>query len=111
VNRSYCIGLGDISQLLWPETPEWQKTSCLKGVEGVLGGNGPEQSHNSWLEEKLATGWKYRPVKDPEKKEHPCFLSYDELPTAQRFKNTLFVTTVRGILSHYGLMSATSTEK
>ncbi len=25
VNRAYCIGTGDLSQLPWDQAPEWQK--------------------------------------------------------------------------------------
>lgn len=62
---------------------------------GVLRGNTPEQSHESWFAEKVATGWKYGPVKDPEKREHPCMVSYAELPPVQRQKDHVFVGTVR----------------
>lgn len=97
VNRAYCLALGDASQPPWEDAPEWQRVSAVKGVAGALAGNTPEQSHEGWLEEKRATGWKYGPVKDPEKKEHPCFVPYAELPPAQRHKDALFVTTVRAV--------------
>jgi len=97
VNRAYCLALGDTSQPSWEEAPDWQKSSALKGVAGALHGNTPEQSHEGWLAEKAATGWKYGPVKDPEKKEHPCYVPYAELPPAQRHKDVLFVTTVRAV--------------
>lgn len=61
----------------------------------MLRGNGPEQSHESWLKEKADTGWKYGPVKDPEKKEHPCFVPYSELSEAQKKKDEIFVGVVR----------------
>jgi hypothetical protein len=93
-NRAYCIALGDDSQPPWQDAPDWQKESARKGVIGALSGSTPEQSHASWLAEKAATGWKYGPVKDPEKKEHPCFLPYGELPEAQRVKDDIFVSTV-----------------
>ncbi len=96
-NRAYCLALGDASQPSWDNAPEWQRSSAIKGVEGVLRGNTPEQSHECWLEEKRATGWKYGPVKDPDKKEHPCFVPYSELPAAQRFKDHIFVTVVRTV--------------
>lgn len=69
--------------------------SAVKGVEGVLHGNNPEQSHECWLKEKHETGWKYGPVKDPGKKEHPCMVPYIELPPEQRVKDELFVGTVK----------------
>lgn len=97
VNRAYCLALGDTSQPAWDDAPEWQRISAIKGVDGVLAGNTPEQSHECWLEEKRATGWKYGPVKDPEKKEHPCFVPYSDLPPEQQAKDHLFVTTVRAV--------------
>lgn len=102
-NRAYCIALGDMSQAPWNEAPDWQRKSCIVGVKGVLeDGNGPRESHESWLKEKAATGWKYGPVKDPEKKEHPCFVAYDELPAEQRLKDTIFTTVVRTVAGALG---------
>jgi RyR domain len=102
-NRAYCLVLGDDSQTSWENAPEWQRTSAVNGVRGVLAGNNPEQSHESWLAEKAATGWKYGPVKDPEKKEHPCFLPYAELPAAQRAKDHVFTGVVRAMAEALGL--------
>jgi hypothetical protein len=97
-NRAYCIAIGDDSQPVWEEAPEWQKKSAIIGVEGVINGNTPEQSHESWLAVKQADGWKYGAVKDPDKKEHPCFVPYAALPPAQRVKDDIYVATVRSIL-------------
>ena len=94
-NRAYCLALGDLSQPSWEDAPEWQKSSARNGVKGALSGNTPEQSHESWLAEKKATGWAYGPVKDPEAKLHPCFVPYSELPSAQRAKDSIFITVVR----------------
>jgi hypothetical protein len=94
VNRAYCLTIGDTSQPSWEEAPEWQKTSACNGVLGAINGATPEESHESWLAEKRETGWKYGPVKDPEKKEHPCFVPYAELPEAQQVKDLLFTSAV-----------------
>lgn len=101
-NRAYCMGVGDNSQLTWEEAPDWQRISAKNGVQGVLDGNTPEQSHESWLMEKEATGWKYGPVKDPEAKEHPCFVPYADLPPAQRLKDEIYVATVRSLAKTFG---------
>jgi hypothetical protein len=102
VNRAYCVGIGDNSQPAWEEAPDWQKSSAVNGVSGVLNGNTPEQSHESWLAEKAATGWKYGAVKNPEAKEHPCFVPYGELPPEQKAKDLLFVTVVRAVAAARG---------
>lgn len=96
-NRAYCIAIGDNSQSQWDHAPQWQRDSAINGVAGVLSGNTPEQSHISWLKEKEANGWKYGPIKDADKKEHPCFVSYDELPDDQKQKDHLFVSVVRAM--------------
>lgn len=90
-NRAYCQAIGDNSQKSWGESPEWQKESARNGVLFHLNGDhGPEASHESWLAEKRADGWKYGPVKNPETKEHPCFVPYSELPLEQKAKDYIF---------------------
>jgi RyR domain len=96
-NRSYCELLGDTSQVPWEEAPGWQRESARNGVIGVLAGNSPRESHESWLREKRDTGWKFGPVKDPDRKEHPCMVPYNELPEAQRMKDHIFVGVVRAV--------------
>ena len=106
-NRAYCLAFGDESQPSWDDAPDWQRTSCLNGVRGVLvDGNGPRESHASWLEEKRANGWKWGPVKDPAKKEHPCFVPYDELPPEQKAKDAIFVTVVTAMAKALGARTA-----
>lgn len=102
VNRAYCLALGDVTQLPWEDAPEWQKTSAAKGVIGAIEGATPEQSHEGWLAEKREAGWKFGPVKDPDKKEHPCFVPYGALPAAQRAKDGLFVMTVCAVAKALG---------
>jgi hypothetical protein len=95
-NRAYCATIGDNSQPAWEEAPDWQKQSAIKGVEfhltALRSGNkpSPSASHESWLAEKREAGWKFGPVKDAEKKEHPCFIPYDGLPVEQRLKDYIF---------------------
>lgn len=98
-NRHYCQSLGDFTQLLWIEAPVWQQDSAIKGVRFHLANPdaGCSASHESWLKEKEATGWKYGEVKDPAKKEHPCFVPYKELPVEQQVKDALFVGIVRAL--------------
>jgi hypothetical protein len=99
VNRGYCTAIGDTSQPPWDEAPDWQRTSAIKGVQFVLDNPDapPSASHDSWLAEKQATGWKYGPVKDPAKKEHPAFLPYDDLPQEQKIKDHLFKAVVEAM--------------
>ena len=98
-NRRYCLALGDTSQALWDEAPEWQKQSAANGVHVRLRNLDAPNSfqHEAWLADKEKDGWKYGPVKDPAKKEHPCFLPYNQLPEEQKAKDALFVSIVKAL--------------
>lgn len=94
-NRAYCATLGDYSQPAWEDAADWQKISARNGVIFHLDrpkgeAPSPSASHDSWLAQKTAEGWKYGPVKNPATKEHPCFLPYDELPLSERLKDYIF---------------------
>lgn len=93
---AYCQSLGDDSQVEWDDTPETHKQSLIAGVEMHIANPQatPEQSHESWYQQKEAEGWTYGEFKDLEKKEHPCFLPYEELPLEQKAKDYLFRSTV-----------------
>lgn len=98
-NRAYCRLLGDDSQPAWDDAPDWQRESAVKGIEGAVRGNTPEQSHESWTAEKVATGWTFGPVKDAEAKTHPCLVPYAELPPEQRVKDALYIAVVTAAAS------------
>ena len=91
VNKAYCESLGDNSQPDWEDAPDWQKSSAVNGVLFHMENPDadPAASHNSWLAEKVAAGWKYGEVKDPEKLTHPCMVPFEELSTEQRAKDYL----------------------
>ena len=95
-NRAYCETIGDNSQPSWDSAPEWQKDSARNEVKfhfaALAAGDqpSPSASHESWMEQKRVEGWKYGPVKDSAKKEHPCFVPYGDLPLDQRRKDYIF---------------------
>jgi len=95
-NRAYCEAIGDASQKSWKDAAEWQRKSAISGVEWRLAHSDAPASaqHDSWLEHKRKEGWKHGPFKDSEKKEHPCFVPYAELPEEQKAKDALFTAVV-----------------
>lgn len=99
LNKAYCEATGDNSQPSWEEAPEWQKNSAIAGVNMHLNNPDatPTDSHNSWLKQKEEEGWKYGPTKNPETKEHPCFVPYDQLPESQKAKDYIFRQTVHSL--------------
>lgn len=99
VNRAYCESLGDSSQPAWVDAPDWQKSSAINGVELHLANPdaGPEASHEAWMAEKIATGWTYGAVKDPETKQHPCIVPFADLPRDQQAKDFIFRAVVHAL--------------
>lgn len=103
VNRAYCAALGDASQPTWEEAPQWQRDSAKLGVELHLSGDhGPEASHASWMTQKLADGWTYGEIKDPEAKTHPCMVPFNELPPEQQAKDHIFRGVVHAFKGNLG---------
>ena len=99
LNKAYCESIGDNSQPSWEEAPEWQRSSAINGVNfHLLNPDAlPSASHESWMKQKTEEGWKYGEVKDAEKKEHPCYVPYDQLPTEQKAKDFIFRQTVHSL--------------
>lgn len=100
VNRAYCQGIGDYVQPTWDEAPEEAKDAAINAVIFHLNNPGasPEDAHDEWLQKKYDDGWEYGPVKDPEKREHPCMVSFTELPVAQQAKSHIIRAIVHTML-------------
>ncbi len=101
LNKALCESQGDTSQVSWDDAPDWQKKSAINGVKMHLENPDatPEMSHENWLAEKKADGWKYGKVKDADKKEHPCFVPYQQLPESQKAKDYIFRQTIHSLSS------------
>ena len=99
-NKAFCHAMGDDSQLHWDEAPQWQRDSAINGVYFTFENPDapPSASHENWLKEKIADGWVYGEVKDPEAKTHPCCVPYEELPTVQKAKDYIFKGLVKASL-------------
>lgn len=100
INKAYCEALGDNSQTSWEDAPQWQKESAVLGVIFHMENPdaGPDASHGSWMKQKLEDGWVYGPVKDAEKKQHPCIVPFDLLPVEQKAKDFLFRQVVHSLV-------------
>ena len=84
----------------WDDADPWQHQAAIDGVRHALGGQTPEQSHETWCADKAAAGWVWGPVKDAEAtpKTHPCLIPYGQLDAAQKAKDAALVALV-GILA------------
>ena len=87
----------------WEDLPDWHQNSLKSGVKiaiekSVAGEPTPEEMHESWMAYKLQDGWTFGPEPDSLLKQHPCLVPYEDLPSRERIKDTLFLKTVRLIL-------------
>jgi RyR domain len=100
-NRAICEAAADYSQLRWEDAPDWQRESALKGVLFHIENPdaSPSASHESWMREKVATGWIYGETKDADAKTHPCMAPYDQLPLEQRVKDHVFRAVVHAYMA------------
>lgn len=83
--------------LPWDQLDAHTAASIISGVEGVLAGKTPEQSHAGFCAIKIADGWVFGPVKDADAKTHPDLVPYDQLPDDQKQKNVLFNAIVNAL--------------
>jgi hypothetical protein len=96
-NRLYCKSIGDNSLQVWEKAEAWQKMSVLNGVEFHQAN--PEttasDSHENWVKDKLADGWKWGAKKDVAKKQHPCLQSFNKLSAEQQRKDMIFLAVAK----------------
>jgi hypothetical protein len=98
VNRAHCQAFGDNSQPAWEDAPAWQRESARMGVDLHLSGDfGPEASHIGWMNQKIADGWRWGEVKNPDMKEHLCMVPFDQLPPEQQAKHVIFRAVVHAL--------------
>ena len=72
-----------------PNEDQWH--SLLDGVNFALEHPDmtPEANHQNWVEMKVSQDWRYGPVKDFEKKEHPDLMPFDQLPIIEQRKDIM----------------------
>ena len=91
-NKAICEAFGDFSQKDFDEAQDWQIESALRGVDFAI--NNPDapasSQHDAWMQDKIADGWVYGDLKDPEAKTHPCMVPFEELPKEQQAKDLVF---------------------
>ena len=57
-------------------------------------------AHEIWAQQRLAEGWKYGPRRNDSAREHPCLVSYDDLPESEKeYDRRLAIETLRVILA------------
>ena len=79
----------DTSNILLPEGLEELTESLSKNV------------HEVWAAGRIAAGWKYGPVRDEIKKEHPCLIPYEELSEEEKeYDRATALSTIKYIMAN-----------
>jgi hypothetical protein len=61
-----------------------------------------EEEHRGWMEERLASGWRYGANRDNERKQHPLLVDYNKLPLEQKGKDRDAVRNISEIATKAG---------
>lgn len=97
--RAYQAALGQASAAPWDEAQEWERSATFAAIEfRTRNPNAlPSDQHKQWVQQKLAAGWTYGPIKDAAKKVHPSLVPYDQLLETERRKDMLVAAVVRAL--------------
>lgn len=98
-NRAWCEAHGDLSQPIWAEAEPWMVEASKSTVRYLLDHpDAPDSAiHDQWMAQKRADGWVHGPVKDAEKKTHPCLAPFEALPKEQQAKDRLMRAVVAAL--------------
>jgi hypothetical protein len=99
-NKAFCEGIYDFSQEHWDDAEQWQKDSAIAGVKyAIENPDAPDSAqHDAWCADKIKDGWCFGEVKDPIKKTHHCLVPFEDLPSQQQAKDTLFKAVCKSLL-------------
>ena len=79
----------DVSNVVLPEGLEELTESLSKNV------------HEVWAAGRIAAGWKYEPVRDEIKKEHPCLIPYEDLSEEEKdYDRATAISTIKYIMAN-----------
>ncbi|NWY06141.1 RYR2 protein, partial [Nothoprocta ornata] len=74
-----------------------------------------ENIHELWVMNKIELGWQYGPVRDDNKRQHPCLVEFSKLPEQERNYNLqMSLETLKTLLalgSHVGIADEHAEEK
>ena len=94
--RAFKAANGEPPLPAWSQAPKWMIKSTVEGVRFRVENPGapPSAQHDQWMQEKVATGWTYGPVRDDAAKLHPMIVPYAQLPDSEKRKDHLFAAVV-----------------
>jgi hypothetical protein len=59
-----------------------------------------KHNHDTWSLQRIKDGWKLGAKRDDAKKEHPCLISYEELPESEKeYDRNTAIQTLKAIIA------------
>lgn len=88
--REYKESLGEPLPA-WDNAAQWMKDSTVDTIKDIMSdpSKTAEDIHNEWMRQKIASGWKYGPVKDAEQKTNPLLIPFNNLTVQEKIKDSL----------------------
>ena len=87
-NMDYIPKPLDTSDIVLPDGLEELTESLSKNI------------HEVWAAGRITAGWKYGPVRDDIKKEHPCLIPYEKLSEEEKdYDRSTAISTIKFIIS------------
>ena len=86
----------------WDQASPEKKQSTIDGIKYHLLNPtaSAKDSHDSWMNQKIANGWVYGETKDPIKKTHPKLVPYDKLDDNTKSLDHIFSGLVNSLRDH-----------
>ena len=80
----------------WAEAT-WQRESTVAAVRVALEQPSARKQHERWMKERSEAGWTYGPVKDEAAKKNPLLIPFDDLPDAEKAKDSLIIAITQAL--------------
>ncbi|NMB79906.1 MAG: hypothetical protein GYA23_12525 [Methanomicrobiales archaeon] len=78
---------------------DWDAPDTFRFTEGELS-KLERLEHDRWMDEKIAGGWRYGPVRNDAKKLHPSIIPFDELSEPEKEKDRDTIRQIPELLSY-----------
>lgn len=69
---------------MYTPKPEDTESIVLDATIRELGEQLARNTHEVWAASRLREGWRYGPVRDDARREHPCLVPYEELSEEEK---------------------------
>lgn len=87
----------------WHQMDDHTRSMNIKSVSKIIDNKyiTAKDLHNEWMDNKIADGWKYGTVKNPELKTHPLIIEFEKMSDINKLKDQNFIDIVNKHRNEY----------